>query len=100
MYEIRLTDAQKTLLSAQAQPLAIAFECAPGDLTPEFVAQVLRHFKQHELVKIRLRATSRPLRASLIAQIVKKTECALVATQATVAVFYRAPDRPRAAHAG
>lgn len=84
-----LSDEMKVSLREHGKALSVAFEVAEGGLTPEFYAQLEKHFKNADLVKIRFRKAARPKRAGLIAHVVKNGGCQFVASEEMVALFHR-----------
>ena len=85
-----LKDAQKAALRLLGKNAAVAFEVKQGGLTPEFYAKLDGYFREHDLAKIRLLGAPRPVRATLIAHIVKNGACQFVSADDAVALFHRA----------
>jgi RNA-binding protein len=59
-------------------------------LTDNVVAETLQALRDHELIKVRVRAADRAQRAAWLAELVERCGCALVSRIGHVAVLYRA----------
>ncbi len=65
-------------------------------LTDNVVAETVQALRDHELIKVRVRAGDRDQRDALFAGLVARTGCTLVTRIGHVAVLYRPPRRSRA----
>lgn len=59
-------------------------------LTDNVVAETLQALRDHELIKVRVRAAERAQRAAWLAELVERCGCVLVSRIGHVAVLYRA----------
>jgi RNA-binding protein len=59
-------------------------------LTENVVAETVQALRDHELIKVRIRASDRQERDAWLAQLVSQASCTLVARIGHVAVLYRA----------
>ena len=86
-----LTAAQRRELRGRAHLLAPVAQVGRGGVTDAFVAELDRALDAHELVKIRLRG-ERDERATQLAEVTARLDCAVVATVGAVATLYREAD--------
>lgn len=95
MYDFPLTGAQRTFLRGIGQRLDPSLKVGRGGLTPEFFAELQRHLKAQELVKLRFAGgQEREERATLCAQIADEGRCVLVGSVGHTALFYRQQPDP------
>jgi RNA-binding protein len=94
MYEFPLSGAQKTYLRGLGQTLAPALKVGKSGLTPAFFAELQRHLRQHELIKLRFLDADRDERAQLCTQIADEGRCVCVGAVGHTALFYRQHPEP------
>lgn len=88
---MRLTEAQKRHLRGLAHRLSPCVHVGNAGLTPGVLAELEGALAHHELLKVKVRATDRDERDSLIAGMATRTGATLVTRIGNVAVLYR-PD--------
>ncbi len=90
-----LTDAQKKhlrRLGHDRKPIVLA---GKGGIGATLVSELDRALTDHELVKVRARASDRDERDTLLGELARATRAELVHRIGHVALFYRAnPDKP------
>ena len=84
-----LTSAQTRFLRGQAHDLKAMLQVGGKGVSPAVVAEVDHALEHHELVKIKVAATDREVRDAMIAELVKRTEAALVQRIGHTAILYR-----------
>ncbi len=84
-----LTSTQSRFLRGQAHDLKALLQIGAKGLTPAFLAELDAVLEQHELVKVKVGGEDRDARDAMIAEIVQKTDSALVQRIGHVAVLYR-----------
>lgn len=89
MYELSLTGAEKSALRARGQLLEPVLKVGKGGLTPAFFAELQRHLRRDELIKLRFLDADRGERAELIDQIADDGRCVCVGAVGHTALFYR-----------
>jgi RNA-binding protein len=88
-----LTGRQKTHLRSLGQQLEPRLKVGKGGLTPALAAELRRHLRAAELVKLRFLGVDRAERAALCAQLAAEAGCACVGSVGHTALFYlRNPD--------
>ena len=87
---MRLTEKQLRFLRGKAHALKPVVMLGQKGLTENVVAETVQALKDHELIKVRVRATGRTQREAWLAQLVSRSACTLVARIGHVAVLYRA----------
>jgi len=85
-----LTDKQLRFLRGKAHPLRPVVMLGNKGLTDSVVAETAQALRDHELIKVRVRAAGRTQRDALLAALVARTASTLVARIGHVAVLYRA----------
>jgi len=90
MAEVTLTEKQLRFLRGKAHGLRPVVMLGHKGLTDNVVAETLQALRDHELIKIRVRATDRAQREALLAALVERSACQLVTRIGHVAVLYRA----------
>ena len=95
MYDFPLTGAQKAFLRGLGQTLPAALKIGKGGLTPAFFAELQKHLRTHELVKLRVLGAERDERAVLCAQIADEGRCVCVGAVGHTALFYRQHPEPK-----
>ncbi|HVN98614.1 MAG TPA: ribosome assembly RNA-binding protein YhbY [Steroidobacteraceae bacterium] len=85
-----LTERQLRFLRGKAHALKPVVMLGNKGLTDNVVAETAQALRDHELIKVRVRAADRPARDAALAALVARTGCALVARIGHVAVLYRA----------
>ena len=85
-----LTEKQLRFLRGKAHALRPVVMLGNKGLTDNVVAETAQALRDHELVKVRVRAADRAQRDVLLAALVARTESALVTRIGHVAVLYRA----------
>jgi RNA-binding protein len=94
MYDFPLTGAQKAHLRSLGQTLAPSLKLGKGGLTPAFFAELQKHLRTHELVKLRFLGAGREERAAFCAQIADEGRCVCVGAVGHTALFYRQNPEP------
>ena len=84
-----LTSSQSRFLRGHAHDLKALLQIGAKGLTPAFLAELDAVLEQHELVKVKIGAEDREARDAMIAEIVEKSDTALVQRIGHVAVLYR-----------
>ena len=84
-----LTERQLRFLRGKAHPLRPVVMLGAKGLTDNIVAETAQALRDHELIKVRVRAAGREQREALLAALVARTDSALVARIGHVAVLYR-----------
>ena len=87
---MELSEKQLRFLRGKAHALRPVVMVGNKGLTGNVVAETAQALRDHELIKVRVRAADRVQRDALLAQLVARAECALVARIGHVAVLYRA----------
>jgi RNA-binding protein len=91
-----LNERQKKHLRRLAHPLQPVVTLGNAGLTDAAVKELERALKDHELVKVRARASDREQRDEWLTELVLRTKSTLVQRIGNVAVLYRAdPGLPR-----
>jgi RNA-binding protein len=90
MPAMALTEKQLRFLRGKAHPLRPVVMLGNKGLTDNVVAESAQALRDHELIKVRVRAADRAQRDALLAQLVARTESTLVVRIGHVAVLYRA----------
>ena len=89
MYEFPLTGAQKSFLRGRGQTLEATLKVGRGGITPEFLAELQKLLRAHELVTLRFLGAERDERAALCEQIADEGRCVCVGAVGHTALFYR-----------
>ena len=87
---VALTERQLRFLRGKAHALRPVVMLGHKGLTDNVVAETLQALRDHELVKVKLRAADRTQRDALLAGLVARTAAELVTRIGHVAVLYRA----------
>jgi len=90
-----LTDPQRRFLKGRAHPLKPVIQVGGAGLTEALVKETQRALHDHELIKVRFRASERSARDALVAELAQRTDSALVDRIGHVAVLYRARTPPK-----
>ena len=85
-----LTEKQLRFLRGKAHALKPVILLGQKGLTENVVAETLQALRDHELIKVRVRAADRSLREATVAELVQRCDCVLVRRIGHVAVLYRA----------
>jgi len=85
-----LTERQLRFLRGKAHALKPVVMLGNKGLTDNVVAETAQALRDHELIKVRVRASDRAARDATLAALVARTGCALVTRIGHVAVLYRA----------
>ena len=85
-----LSEKQLRFLRGKAHALKPVVMLGQKGLTDNVVAETVQALKDHELIKVRVRAADRQQREALLAQLVGRSSCSLVSRIGHVAVLYRA----------
>jgi RNA-binding protein len=96
MYEFPLTGAQKSQLRGLGQKLEASLKVGRGGLTPEFFAELQKHLRARELVKLRFLGADRDERADLCARVADEGRCVCVGAVGHTALFFRQNPDPKA----
>jgi RNA-binding protein len=94
MYDFPLTGAQKSFLRGLGQTLEPALKLGKGGLTPAFFAELQKHLRARELIKLRFLGLDRDERAALCDQIADEGRCVCVGAVGHTALFYRQHPEP------
>lgn len=94
MYEFPLTGAQRSYLRGLGQNLQPALKLGKEGLTATFLAELQKHLRAHELVKLRFLGLDRHERAALCDQIADEGRCLCVGAVGHTALFYRQHPEP------
>lgn len=89
MSGMALTERQLRFLRGKAHALKPVVMLGNKGLTDNVVAETVQALRDHELIKVRVRAGGREQRDALLAQLVARSECTLVTRIGHVAVLYR-----------
>ena len=84
-----LTNTQIRFLRGQAHDLKAMLQVGGKGITDSLVAEIDAALEHHELIKIKVAAEDRDQRDAMIADLVARTQAALVQRIGHVAVFYR-----------
>jgi RNA-binding protein len=90
MSAMALTEKQLRFLRGKAHALRPVVMLGNKGLTDNVVAETAQALRDHELIKVRVRAGDRAQREALLIQLVARTASTLVARIGHVAVLYRA----------
>ena len=85
-----LTEKQLHFLRGKAHALKPVVMLGNKGLTDNVVAETRQALRDHELIKVRVRAADRAGRDAVLAELVARADCALVTRIGHVAVLYRA----------
>ena len=86
---IALTNAQIRFLRGQAHDLRALLQVGGKGISETLVAEVDGALEHHELIKVKVAADDRDARDAMIADLVARTDAALVQRIGHVAVLYR-----------
>ncbi len=95
MYEFPLTGAQRSHLRALGQKLEATLKLGRGGLTPEFLAELQKLLRAHELVKLRFQGADRDERAVKCDEIADQGRCVFVSAVGHTALFFRQHPEPK-----
>jgi len=95
MYEFPLTGAQRSHLRALGQKLEATLKLGRGGMTPEFLAELQKLLRAHELVKLRFQGADRDERATKCEEIADQGRCVFVSAVGHTALFYRQHPEPK-----
>ncbi|TBR09187.1 MAG: ribosome assembly RNA-binding protein YhbY [Lysobacter sp.] len=84
-----LTPAQTRFLRGQAHGLKAMLQVGGKGVTPTLVGEVNQALEDHELIKVKIAADDREVRAALVTALVESTGAALVQRIGHTAVLYR-----------
>ena len=90
MAAMNLSEKQQRFLRGKAHALKPIVLMGQKGLTDNVVTETVQALRDHELIKVRVRAADRAARDSLLAELVRRSECALVNRIGHVAILYRA----------
>ena len=85
-----LTEKQLRFLRGKAHALKPIVMLGHKGLTDNVVAETVQALRDHELIKVRVRAADRAGRDTALTELVTRTACTLVTRIGHVAVLYRA----------
>ena len=85
-----LSDKQLRYLRGKAHALKPVVMLGHKGLTDNVVAETRQALRDHELIKVRVRATDRAQRNAALAELAARAACTLVTRIGHVAVLYRA----------
>jgi len=86
---IVLTNAQTRFLRGQAHGLKAMLQVGGKGISPALVDEVVLALEHHELVKVKIAAEDREVRDALVAELVRRSDAALVQRIGHVAILYR-----------
>jgi RNA-binding protein len=89
MIAVKLSEKQLRFLRGKAHALKPVVMLGHKGLTDNVVAETVQALRDHELIKVRLRASDRRQREDWLAQLVSQSACTLVTRIGHVAVLYR-----------
>jgi RNA-binding protein len=93
---VQLSDNQRRFLRGRAHPLKPVIQIGSGGLTAGVTGETERALHDHELIKVRARASDRTARDALFSELAQRTGSELVHRIGHVAVLYRPrPQAPR-----
>jgi RNA-binding protein len=95
MYEFPLTGAQRSHLRGLGQKLDPALKLGREGLSPEFLKELQKALRAHELVKLRFLGADRDERDVKCAEIADQGRCVCVGTVGHTALFYRQNTNPK-----
>ncbi len=87
---MKLSEKQLRFLRGKAHALKPVVMMGQKGLTDNVVAETVQALRDHELIKVRVRAADRSTREALLADLVSRSDCALVNRIGHVAILYRA----------
>ena len=90
MAAMKPSEKQLRFLRGKAHALKPVVMMGQKGLTDNVVAETVQALRDHELIKVRIRAADRGVREALLAELVSRSDCALVNRIGHVAVLYRA----------
>jgi RNA-binding protein len=90
MPAMALSEKQLRFLRGKAHPLKPVVMLGQKGLTDNVVAETVQALRDHELIKVRVRAADRSQREAWLAELVSQSACTLVSRIGHVAVLYRA----------
>ena len=86
---VDLTNAQIRFLRGQAHDLKAMLQVGGKGITDALIAEVDGALEHHELIKVKVAGEDRDLRDAMIADLVERTDAALVQRIGHTAVLYR-----------
>ena len=86
---ISLTSAQTRFLRGQAHGLKAILQVGGKGISDTLVEEVSGALEHHELIKVKVAAEDREARDTLVDQLVRRTDAALVQRIGHIAVLYR-----------
>jgi RNA-binding protein len=86
---IALTNAQTRFLRGQAHPLKAILQVGGKGITDALIAEVASALELHELIKVKIATDDREVRDTMVAELVKRADAALVQRIGHTAVLYR-----------
>lgn len=90
MTAMKPSEKQLRFLRGKAHALKPVVMMGQKGLTDNVVAETVQALRDHELIKVRIRGADRGVREALLAQLVSRSDCALVNRIGHVAILYRA----------
>lgn len=90
MDAMKPSEKQLRFLRGKAHALKPVVMMGHKGLTDNVVAETVQALRDHELIKVRIRAADRGVREALLAELVSRSDCALVSRIGHVAILYRA----------
>ena len=90
MDTMKLSEKQLRFLRGKAHALKPVVMMGQKGLTDNVVAETVQALHDHELIKVRIRAADRDAREALLAELLRRSDCALVTRIGHVAILYRA----------
>lgn len=94
MYDLPLTGAQRSHLRGLGQRLEPSLKLGRNGLTPEFLTELQKLLRAHELVKLRFVDADRHARAELCERIADEGRCLFISAVGHTALFYRQHPEP------
>jgi RNA-binding protein len=93
---MELSDRQRRYLRKFTHPLKPVVTIGDAGLTDNVAGETDRALRDHELIKVKVRAAEREDRDRMIDELARRTDSALVQRVGHVAVLYRPnPEKPK-----
>lgn len=86
---ISLTNAQNRFLRGQAHGLKALLQVGAKGVTDAVIAEIDGALEHHELIKVKVAAEGRERRDAMVAELVERSDAALVQRIGNIAILYR-----------
>ena len=90
---MQLSDDQRRFLRGKAHPLKPVIQIGGAGLTDAVARETERALEDHELIKVRVRASDREARDAILEALTTRTRSALVQRIGHVGVLYRRREK-------